>query len=743
MQHQRTTRRPWLAPALLATLGVALTLLPAAPALGQAHPISIEPAAALSSATVEQELNAGVPPPERVFIQKTSAFPGRGNVLISVQLSASQQAEKAANGTSAFITIGDEADEVILRDDGRGGDAVAGDGLFTGIGTVDQAELDERASDDQNAIATNGSSDNPIFFGRSFGGTVTVEPFDLAGFNAGNQVPLDTAIVTVDSGGAVAGEGAALSESESGAHLASFAAAAPAPKNCTSVPTPSPGVTNVFEDRVLMIRHPAVVEDPARTVNPCTGAGSPSGVWTFNHLMTEMANQSVSGIDPRDFVEQWLTTWTQNPGPTINANTVSTRLVMQKIIDQWRIDSGGGKLDLTLAPFRLVAIVPRLDLRTTDGGGGGYGGRLTGKFLDGGEARFIFGVVLKSHWDQTGFLLGPDLGGGCRALPFTVIFEFRVPKCDCPDVRAWARQWVSLANLDPTTTAYRNRLERITDQFTRAGADPRRPNGSAIGQVRTNEIAMPQDAPLPGGPIWELREFQLTQKPFSFLHETTSADTPQDRFNDQSPLFGGSPLLFDWITGPVQGALIANNDCAAPIPPVPLLFQGSLPASDNFLGANPQVPTPGYHWDHFSLTHAYPFENWARHRTSIAACSGCHARETNTVFLQVNPQVPFGSQALISGFLSGINNVSDPADPANFPNRHFDDLLRREVDIRKVAKMRCLHLHPVNVDVVKSELERSGTLPDDLFSGLAILPEDLQVSFSADDMRRNPVGEVH
>lgn len=759
------TRHPRAVPL---ALGVALAavLLAAAwspPAAGQARLISFEPKAELSAQSL---LDAGVPPPEGVFIQKTSAFPDRGNVLVSIQLSDSQQADKEAEGTEAFITVGDEKAEVIFRDDGRGGDATAGDGLFTAIATVDRAELAERTEDDQAALTESESSENPVFFGRSFGGTEKVEAFDLDGFDAGRRVALDTAIVVVEEDAATeepvsAEAGSATDPTAPGSGEPSelpeaFAAASHTAKNCNPSPGPSPGVTNTFQERVLMIRNHQVVEDPARTINPCTGAGTPGGAWTFEHLVSEMANEAASGIDPSDFVEQWLSTWVQNPTPVINGHSVSRRDLMQQILDEWHAESSGSKLDLSKAPFRLMAIVPRLDLRATEGGGsGGYGGRMTGKFLDGGEARFVFGVVVRPEWDEDQFpLLGPEIettaSGSCFALPFTVIFEYRVPKCDCPEVRSWARQWVHLNNHDHGDAIYRDELEKITEQFVRADADPRRPNGSAIGQIRTNEVALPQDDPPLDPPpfVWELREFQLTQKPFSFLEETTTAETPQDRFNDESPQFGGSPLLADWIQGPVQNALASNNDCAAPIPKVPLLFQGSLPASDNFLGANPQIPEddPGaitYHWDHPNLTYAYPFENWARHRVSLNACSGCHRRETDTPFLQIDPQVPFNNPAVISGFLKGINGVSDPADPNNFPDRHFDDLLRREVDVKKVAKMRCLHFHPVATDHVKRELETTGSLPEDLFKGLDPLPPELQVSSSADDMLRNPVSEVH
>jgi hypothetical protein len=754
-------RYPLVVAAAVAALAGAAALL-TLPALGQQGRLIDWRAQAVAA---EAQLDAGVPPPEQVFIEKTSAFPGRGNVLVSVQLNDAQRSAKQADGTAEFITIGDGAMEVILRDDGRGGDATAGDGLFTGVASIDRTELAERAAEDADAINENQSSANPVFLGRTSGGTETVEPFDLASFDAGQRVPLDTAVIVLEpeeraAQPAVPGEEEPTSLGSTAGAVAPIPAAATAPRNCNPQPGPTPGDTNDFQERVLMIRNHQVVEDAARTINPCTGAGTAGGVWTFEHLVTEMANKPASGIDPSDFVEEWLETWFEPPIPEINGHTVSTRPLMERILDEWRTESGGSELDLSKAPFRLVAIAPRLDLRTTEGGGGGtYGGRSTGKLLDGGEARFVFGVVVRPAWDETQFPtitketepIAETPAGKCFALPFTVIFEYRVPKCDCPEVRNWARRWIDLDNHDHGEAIYRAKLARLTEQFVSADADPRRPNGSAIGQVRTNEVAMPQAAP-PHTPqfVWELREFQLTQKPFSFLEETTTADTPQDRFNDTfdvdptlTPHFMGSPLLADWIQGPVQNALVSNNDCAAPIPQVPLLFQGSLGAADNFLGANPHTESTEYFWDHRNLTHAYPFENWARHRTSIAACSGCHALETDTDFLQIDPQVPFLNPAILSGFLEGVNAVSDPADPAHFPDRHFDDLFRREVDIKKVAKMRCFRFHPVNPAHVAQSLEATGSLPDDLFQGLPVLPEELRISISADDMQRNPVSEVH
>src|SRR5881398_1770281 len=88
-------------------------------------------------------LEAPLPPPADVFIQKTSAFP-QGNVLVMVQLTSQELAAKQADGTRSFITLGDLGHQVILRDDGQQGDATANDGLFTAIASVDEADLAAR-----------------------------------------------------------------------------------------------------------------------------------------------------------------------------------------------------------------------------------------------------------------------------------------------------------------------------------------------------------------------------------------------------------------------------------------------------------------------------------------------------------------------------------------------------------------------------------------------------------------------
>lgn len=648
-------------------------------------------AAASPSNSAAADVRAPLPPPAEVLIQKTSAFPERGNVLVMVRLTSQQLAAKQADGTRSFLTLGDRGDVVILREDGKQGDAVAGDGVFTGIGMVHDSDLQARADADRQALAA-GAGSIPNFAGRSISGQKTQSAFDFERFLAGQAVRLDPAVVRLSS----------PSASTDGAKAV----------NATFPPSQ-------FAERVLMIRDVGVVTDPGRTLDPCTGAGNPNGVWTFGHLMREMANQTASGIDPSLFTETWLQSWTANQ--TINSFGVPSRLQMQAIIDQWRAASGGGRLDLAKAPLRLLAIVNRVDLRRTTGGGGGYGGNVTGNFLDAGEARFVFGFVLPPGWRLDGGYsrdeAPPVNSNGCQALPFSVIFEYRVPKCHCEAVVDWARRWLDLNNWVPGTPDYNGRLERLTEQFVRANSNPTQPNGSAIGQIRTNEIAL--QAP------WQLREFQLVQFPWSLINETTTADTPDDSFN-------GGPVFGNWVLTQIVPPLAGPN-WDQPVPGVPLFFGG------NFLGARPEAPGPGFFWNSLLLNLANLPENWGRHRASLNTCNGCHAGETDTIFVHVDPSTP-GLPADLSGFLTG-NNVPDPGFGA--PVRSFNDLARREIDILQVARINCVGLATANLDVVKASLVSTGKLPPDVFAGQPPATHESLLSVGLADMRRNVILQVH
>ena len=671
-------------------------------------------------AAQEDGLVSFLPRPESVFLQKTDEFPGIGNVRVLVQLSGAEIERLATEtGRSDFIVLGPESNQTILRDDGVAPDGTGGDGVFTGVGNVDEEDLQQRSSTDATKTQESGG-EVPVFSGRALTGTKEARSFDQEGFDSGQTVELTEPVESLSTEEAVTG----ASREDGSASVRLLASDGDEVLAQEEIRSRAASVTlgiNAFQDQVLMITHPKVVADPGRTFDVCTGNGNPNGVWTFKHLMTEMANPAASGINPSTFVERWLDHWLTTQ--TINTDTVPARTQLQSLIDDWRAASGGGDLDLSIAPFRLLAIVSRLDLATTRGGGSGYAAR-TGDFLDAGEARFVFGVVLPPGYDDAGFFNPMPINGGkCRALPFSVIFEYRVPRCDCKEVRNWARQWVKLAGLTFPSSTYNAALERITRQFTSANANPLEPNGSALGQLRTNEIALTP----PGQFLWELREFQLPQFRFSFLDETTVADNPIAGFNNTG-------TFSNWVLGPVLTEIAANG-IDAPIPPVPLFFQ-----TQPFLGGHAPVPT-GF-WTGPGINFSDVNENWSRHRASLATCESCHRTETLTPFVHVDPNTP-GLPANLSGFLTGIAGVPDPANPAGTPARDFDDLARRELDIKKKARMLCFRFHRVDTDRVLASLQEARRLPTDLFEGVTPLPLVEQISVAEDALLGIPLSEVH
>jgi hypothetical protein len=387
----------------------------------------------------------------------------------------------------------------------------------------------------------------------------------------------------------------------------------------------------------LLITDISVVEDPARTFDPCTGVGTPMGRWTFGHLMTQMANQPVTGIDPALFTRRWLRHW--EVPQTVNFDVVPSRLqIRPEIIEPWELNSGGlgSPLDLAVAPFRLLAIVNRVDLRENVTYGGGSAG----------EARFVFGA------------LRPN----CDPLPFTVIFEYGIQKNSCVAVKDWGQQWVDLQSHPLGSPAYNAALEAITDQFVAAGANPAKlPNQSALNQLRTNEIAL-------AGP-WELREFILSPVGFDAgqMRQDTVKQTPAFLHNTQ-------PVIADYVNANAAAILANKHTVPIEFPPGTPFLGGAAPTPGGVFWDGPPVP-PG--------PDIVPAD--ARHMFSLNTCSGCHAGETATRFTHIDPR-PAGSPSSLSGFLTGIS-VADPADGA--PVRDFDDLARRATDLDALVNSSC------------------------------------------------------
>ncbi|KYF85470.1 hypothetical protein BE17_20285 [Sorangium cellulosum] len=355
------------------------------------------------------------------------------------------------------------------------------------------------------------------------------------------------------------------------------------------------------------------------------------GKWTFGHLVEQMANEKVTGVRPADFVERWIKHW--NEVQTINGWSVTARAGVQRTFAKWpRLQDGS--LDLARAPFRLLAIVNRVDLRDALVFGSGKAS----------ELRFVFGV------------LDP---ASCAPLKFTVILEYRVERTGCNELKEWARRWVELPALGQS--AYNAGLEAITESVIRAGAAPDRPNGSALGQVRTNEIDVNEPDKL-----WEMREFRIAPSGPSEKHlvETAVLQTPDLTLREE-------PVLAEFISK--HAGEIGENRHEVPL---------EFPPGNRFLAGSAKVPRRLF-WQAMGEV---PYE--IRRNFSLATCNGCHAGETNTPFLHIANRER-GSEPALSGFLSenGIS-VADPAGTTN--SSRFADRERRGQDLATLVNESCM-----------------------------------------------------
>lgn len=379
---------------------------------------------------------------------------------------------------------------------------------------------------------------------------------------------------------------------------------APAGDRFSSMAVPAGCSVSVLPGRELMIRNLGVVEDAVRTKWTGSSTDPKDGAWTFGRLMTNMAGAN----DPEVFVRNWLSRWETDR--SVNGFVVPARTsIRSQVISSWP-KLANGELDLKKAPMRLLAIVNRMDLRNLAAG-------------NAGEGRFVFGVT--------------DAAG--NPLSFTVILEYKLPATTLGEAQEWANQWHALGAMTPGTAAYNDALQKITDRFAKRGAAPAKPNGSAIGQVRTNEIAL-------AGP-WELREFRLNAN--GQLAQATVAQSP-------SPSLRTSGRLARWINANETAILEGRHT-------VPLKFE-DLP----FRGGNALTDFSSWNPPGVRSTEA-------RHLLAVNTCDGCHGGETSTSFLHVSNRGK-GQVASLSGFLTGIT-VSDPV---SGKSRSFADLARRKDD---------------------------------------------------------------
>ncbi len=423
--------------------------------------------------------------------------------------------------------------------------------------------------------------------------------------------------------------------------------------NCP--PDPPIGTCSIVPNKELLITELCVVNDIWRTRWDTPGAPPhANGAWTFGKLMASAAGFNSIDDNPvalSNFVRRWLQHYQTNL--TINGFSVASRDVaptfrVTDFIRRWEQASGvgpGGVLNMRIAPFRLCAIVNRLDLRQDS------------PTFTAGEGRFVFCALHIPDPGPIDPLPNPDTWS---PLQFTVIFEYHLLANDCEDVKKWATLWHELGSLPfgNHNSAFNHHLQKITDMFAGPHVNPHGPNRSALSQLRTNEIHFT-------GP-WELREFRLRGLPNAQLVQTTVAQTPDNSLTNTF-------VLTDYVEDDLLDLTLRRHNMPAIHNGNPLLAGSSL--ADGTLW---RVPV-------FESTEV-------RHILALNTCNGCHLDETLTGFTHVDPR-PHNSESGLSAFLTGIINVNDPdCPPPGFDGavrRDFNDLQRRADDLCDVLNSSC------------------------------------------------------
>jgi len=358
-------------------------------------------------------------------------------------------------------------------------------------------------------------------------------------------------------------------------------------KNEDVISLNAPGCSNlrINAARELAITDLAIVND-RRTA------------WQFKTLISNMVTLARGQTVPTNqqldtFVRRLFAAWQSDQ--RVNSFTAPRRQLVQNFLNDWPKLPNTNLLDLDRAPFRLLAIFYRPDLKKTG---------------TAGEGRFVFGLL-----DQSGFQMST-----------VFIFEYHLPIVRrngvLQDAKFWATRWHELGAHKPTSTEYKRKLEDITNRFVGRNTRPAGVNGNALAQLRTNDFSF--------GQPWELREFVLSGASAG-LTQVTVKQTPDISFNNSG---ASRSHLISWMAA--NRTQLLNNSFSLPETLPPLSGFSARP----LLGAS--APTNfGQTWlEGVPPPKGVTSTDWQKmtRNLSLATCSGCHAGSTQTFFLHVEPR---------------------------------------------------------------------------------------------------------
>jgi len=518
--------------------------------------------------------------------------------------------------------------KTVFNDQGRGADIEAGDGIFSAFVNIDKDQQlkDEMAFLERAEKAQ--TKQTRIFSGRSL---VEVKDFNLQDSLKKLTEPQKT--ISINGLEAV--------------KIPSLIG--------DLTPIPFTG----DENKVLGINSPAVVSHPLFTYDLCDTDGTgnninPDNDWSFKTLMANL-NQG-TGLTTQEFIHEWLRNWMTDS--TVNGFVIPARTGVIDYFPGWD-GVNASTLDINNLPFRLLAVMNRLDLA-----------KVSYASASGGETRFVFG------------LLNPNTCTAASGInQMTVIFEYGDTPNQCSTIKSRAQEWLALDSLVLGSPAYMNALKAITDDVTQASGA-----AAALNQLRTNDFAFDG---LGMFDPWQLREF-VVDSVSGLLVPTTTKQTPDVSFRS------GNPVMAQFMEQNADAILCESHT-------VPTSFLGNpfLSASLDYLStsfwtaptnvANLPAAFPSCHTSSISNVFAglpvdMQIQSEVRHKFSVNTCDDCHAQETNTFFTHVNPVT-----RNFSGFMTGIT-VADPqlGPPGSGGiDREFDDLQRRGQIVEELAVRSC------------------------------------------------------
>jgi hypothetical protein len=420
----------------------------------------------------------------------------------------------------------------------------------------------------------------------------------------------------------------------------------------------------IVVDKELLITAPEVVD---------AGEAKYPGPLSFGHLVEQAFGKEEAPMR----VAQWLQGWVEGRLPQKeNEQAVPARAGLNEALiriwqrlDGYDVNTAEAWVPkLANAPFRLLAIVNRMDLAQSESFSGKvvspYGGSSGLATSENGEARLIFCLM--------------EENGNPVEKGLTLIFEYGLDGNDATQRLNWAMAWHALGKHENFDEAYRNELTLLTRRFTDRGALPQAP---AAKVDQTSSSSTPERMQLlrvrsndgVGGAVREFREFGLLENEF---RPVVMLGAPREEFYDRKSDLNRK--LVRWLkedagkaNTELQLAMQRNQDSNEPPVRREVVFPEFLFVDKKRVpvgGFASHAPDVNTHWDGMGMSD----EN-LRRSVSLQSCCGCHCGDTNSEFYHVAPRRE-GEAAVLSKFLRTDGKYWSLKDPATKQSQRSEEM---------------------------------------------------------------------